>query len=31
MRSGEFKDGDQVGTWWTYDQQGREYKSTIFS
>lgn len=30
MRSGEFKDGDQVGTRWTYDAQGKPYKKTEF-
>jgi antitoxin component YwqK of YwqJK toxin-antitoxin module len=30
MRSGEFKDGVQVGTWWTYDTKGKPYKKTEF-
>ena len=30
MRSGEFKDGAQVGTWWTYDANGKPYKKTEF-
>ena len=30
MRSGEFKDGIQVGTWWTYDTKGKPYKKTDF-
>ncbi|HET6204500.1 MAG TPA: DUF1801 domain-containing protein [Planctomycetota bacterium] len=28
MRSGYFEDGEQVGEWTTYDQQGRVYKVT---
>ncbi len=31
MRTGEFKDGVQVGTWWTYDSNGVKYKSTQFN
>jgi uncharacterized protein YdhG (YjbR/CyaY superfamily) len=30
LRSGEFKDGAQVGTWWTYDAKGKPYKKTEF-
>jgi uncharacterized protein YdhG (YjbR/CyaY superfamily) len=28
MRSGSFKNGEQVGTWITYDSNGKEYKRT---
>lgn len=28
MRSGHFRDGEQVGEWITYDQQGQVYKIT---
>lgn len=31
LRSGEFKLGDQVGTWITYDQAGKPYKTTNFN
>lgn len=30
MRSGEFKDGERVGRWVTYDSLGREYKVSHF-
>jgi uncharacterized protein YdhG (YjbR/CyaY superfamily) len=29
MRSGAFKDGEQTGTWITYDVKGRVYKKTV--
>ena len=29
MRSGHFKDGEQVGEWTTYDKTGAVYKVTI--
>ena len=28
MRSGHFRNGEQVGEWITYDQQGQVYKVT---
>jgi len=28
MRSGHFENGEQIGEWITYDQQGRVYKVT---
>jgi antitoxin component YwqK of YwqJK toxin-antitoxin module len=28
MRSGHFKDGQQVGEWITYDKKGEKYKVT---
>ena len=28
MRSGTFENGEQVGEWTTYDQQGKVYKIT---
>jgi hypothetical protein len=30
MRSGTFKNGQQVGVWITYDQKGKPYKKTNF-
>ena len=30
MRSGHFKNGQQVGEWITYDSKGRVYKVTNF-
>jgi antitoxin component YwqK of YwqJK toxin-antitoxin module len=30
MRSGEFHDGRQVGTWRTYDRSGAVVKETVF-
>jgi antitoxin component YwqK of YwqJK toxin-antitoxin module len=29
MRSGSFKNGNQHGTWVTYDAKGKVYKRTI--
>ena len=29
MRSGSFENGEQVGEWTTYDQQGKVYKVTM--
>lgn len=31
MRSGHFENGEQVGEWITYDQEGQEYKVTQMS
>ena len=31
MRSGSFIDGEQAGTWITYDAQGKVYKKTLMS
>ena len=31
MRSGSFIDGEQTGTWITYDAQGKIYKKTLIS
>lgn len=31
MRSGYFKNGEQVGEWTTYDKKGEVYKVTSFS
>ena len=31
MRSGSFKNGEQVGTWITYDANGKVYKETVFT
>ncbi|GGC29207.1 hypothetical protein GCM10011504_04280 [Siccirubricoccus deserti] len=31
LRSGHFKDGEQVGEWTTYDRDGRPYKVTIMT
>lgn len=31
LRSGEFNLGNQVGTWITYDQSGKPYKTTKFN
>jgi uncharacterized protein YdhG (YjbR/CyaY superfamily) len=31
MRTGEFKIGIQVGTWWTHDSSGAKYKATQFN
>jgi antitoxin component YwqK of YwqJK toxin-antitoxin module len=30
MRSGSFKNGQQIGVWITYDQNGKPYKKTNF-
>lgn len=30
MRSGSFKNGQQIGVWITYDQKGKPYKKTNF-
>ncbi len=30
MRSGDFKNGKQVGKWTTFDTNGKVYKVTIF-
>jgi len=30
LRTGEFKNGTQIGIWWTYDATGRPYKKTQF-
>jgi antitoxin component YwqK of YwqJK toxin-antitoxin module len=29
MRSGSFKNGEQTGTWITYDAKGKVYKKTV--
>lgn len=31
LRSGHFKDGEQVGEWTTYDAQGKIYKVTAMA
>ena len=31
MRSGSFKNGEQVGIWVTYDAKGKVYKKTSIS
>ena len=30
LRSGNFRRGQQIGKWTTYDQQGNAYKVTLF-
>ena len=30
MRSGYFKKGKQIGTWITYNKEGKVYKKTLF-